>query len=179
MVNNNIGKIKTKNKKVFICSDPHFGQESFYRYNPSYENILRPQFPNAKACDERIIHNHNSVVPSNNSVVYILGDLAKSAAALDKYIPQLNGETKILVGGNHDFKFPTFRLMQLFDKICGACYLGGRKYLLTHVPVHPDELRGLINWHGHTHQHSIDDPRYHNFCYEVNNFFPTEVTHLL
>jgi calcineurin-like phosphoesterase family protein len=176
-VKGTICKLKTKNRRVFICSDPHFGQESFYKPNPTSGSTLRPQFPNSKSCDETIVSNHNSIVPTENSIVYFLGDLAYNVLAMENYISQMNGEIKVLVAGNHDSKFPTFKLLQLFDKVVGACYLGGRQYILTHIPIHPLELRGRINLHGHTHQYSIpNDDRYISFCYEVNNFFPVEIT---
>lgn len=175
-----ISKLKTKNRRVFICSDPHFGQESFYKPSPTHGSILRPQFPDAKSCDNFIVSTHNSIVPVENSIVYYLGDLAHNIISLEAYLPLMNGEFKILVAGNHDSKFPTFKLLQLFDKIVGACYLGNRKFILTHIPIHPLELRGKINLHGHTHMSSIpNDDRYISFCYEVNGFSPVEITEWL
>lgn len=172
--------MKLKNKRVFIISDTHFGQESFYKHNPKYEITMRPEFSSAKECDDFVINTHNKLVPEYNSVVYFLGDIAWNIHAAEDCISRMNGEFKILVAGNHDSKFPTFKLMQLFDKICGACYLGNREYLLTHVPIHTQELRnGIHCWHGHTHRKSVDDPRYRSFCLEVNNYSTVEVTDLL
>lgn len=37
---------------------------------------------------------------------------------------------------------------------------------LTHAPIHPDELRGKKNVHGHCHGHILNDKRYINVCVE-------------
>ena len=177
----------------FIFSDPHFGQESLYKFRKKYNCNLRPEFSCAEEADKQIIENCNSVIPESGSNVYILGDLAKNITTANKYIEQLNGEHKFLVMGNHDCKFVAYRLVNLFDKIFGAvCFRTLKQnYIFTHIPIHPVELRGSINVHGHAHRNTIEsniedssgvllakikDNRYINACLEPNNYFPIEIT---
>jgi calcineurin-like phosphoesterase family protein len=45
--------------------------------------------------------------------------------------------------------------------------------LLTHIPVHPSELRrGVLNVHGHLHARSVGDARYVCVSLEQTNFSP-------
>lgn len=160
--------------RYFVCSDHHFGQESFHKASKKFGTTMRPGYTNATDWAEAYVAIHNEVVPEHDSTVYFLGDIAKNITWAEKYFTQLNGTHKILIGGNHDSHYPTFRLQNLFDKIVGAVYVLDRKYLLTHIPVHPQELRGAINAHGHTHHNNVMikiphlseelDDRYINVC---------------
>ena len=178
--------------RTFVFGDPHFGQESLYIFKEKYGNILRPEFGCAEECDNQIIENCNKIIPEYNSQLYILGDLARNTTSLEKYIPQLNGQNKYLIMGNHDCKYPTYKLQNLFDKILGVTYFqkGNKKYIFTHVPIHIAELRNCINVHGHVHRNTLqqniedysgvllakfNDDRYVNACLEPNNYFPIEI----
>lgn len=166
--------MKLKNKRIFVCSDHHFGQESFYIPSKKYGYTLRPEFKNADEADAEIISRHNTVVPEFDSVLFYLGDLAKNITHLKK-IGEMNGQYKILIAGNHDAKFTPAALNLYFHQVLGCTYICDRKYLLSHVPVHPNELRSMKNIHGHTHLESIKDNRYISACLEVNNYTPIEV----
>ncbi len=41
-----------------------------------------------------------------------------------------------------------------------------KNFWLSHAPVHPGELSGKKNLHGHTHFELMGDPRYINVCVE-------------
>lgn len=168
-------KFKLKNKRVFVCSDHHFGQANFMTHNDKFGITMRPEFKDVDDMNDTIVSRHNEVVPRNGSVVFFLGDLAYNSANLCHF-DKMNGETKILVGGNHDAKFPLNRLVQIFDKIVGAYVMRPENIVLTHIPVHPQELQDFINIHGHLHRNTIDDDRYLNVCLELNNYYPTELT---
>lgn len=161
--------------RTFVFSDPHFGQDSLYKYSHKHGHVLRPEFASAEEADKAMVHNFNNVVPEFDSTVYFLGDISKNITTAEKYISQLNGTRKILVMGNHDAKYVTARLAKLFDKLLGVTYVCDKKYVLTHVPVHPCELRGMINCHGHVHRNTINDSRYINASVEVNNYYPIEI----
>ena len=152
--------------RIFVTSDHHFGQENFHYYSQHYDDTMRPEFKNATDWANNYIEVHNNIVPENESIVYFLGDIAKNITWAERIFTQLNGEQKVLVMGNHDNKYPTFRLQNLFDKIMGCAVLRNSKskYILTHVPVHPAELRDCVNIHGHTHKNTIQDSRYVNAC---------------
>lgn len=45
---------------------------------------------------------------------------------------------------------------------------GGKKFWLSHCPLHPEELRGRLNIHGHVHTNSVRDQRYINVSFEMS-----------
>ena len=161
---------------MFVSSDHHFGEESFHKYNERYKSVMRPEFADAQEFVDYYVNIHNLIVPEFDSQVYFLGDIAHNITWAEQVIPQLNGQHKFLVMGNHDSKYPTFRLQSLFDKLFGVVYLMNKKYVLTHIPAHPSELKGMINVHGHTHRTVIPNERYMNACVDhLPIYAPTEL----
>ena len=110
---------------------------------------------------ETITRNWNNTVDPTDWV-YILGDISNGVdevnapTAVHWIQEHLNGY-KILIPGNHD----TFEMCQLFrmDPKCDVRMPGqnielsnGKNIILTHYPVHPDELKFFDgNIHGHIH----------------------------
>lgn len=78
---------------------------------------------------------------------------------------------KILICGNHDLDRQVNKmsdLVEVYDDVYSLHKYKG--YWLSHAPIHPDELRGKNNIHGHTHRHLMTDQegevddRYINCC---------------
>jgi calcineurin-like phosphoesterase family protein len=134
---------------VFLISDTHFGHKGVTQFLNSDGSKLRP-WDNVEEMDEALVANWNRVVGPKDKV-YHLGDVVINRKAL-KTLALLNGE-KILVKGNHDI----FRLEEYtpyFKDIRGSHKL--YKFLLTHIPVHPDSLyRWDVNIHGHLHSERV------------------------
>jgi calcineurin-like phosphoesterase family protein len=84
---------------------------------------------------------------------------------------KLVGDKRIILG-NHDTdrKVPIEQFVLAFDQVHGL--VSYKDAWLSHPPIHPVELRGKFNIHGHVHQHSVPDPRYFNACPEVNDYKP-------
>jgi calcineurin-like phosphoesterase family protein len=131
---------------TFFIADTHFGHRNIIRFEQT--KPFRP-FETIEEHDEELIRRWNEVVKPND-VVWHLGDVAfgKKALAL---CARLNG-SKRLIMGNHD-AYPTRRYLEYFSQVYGAFACDG--YLLTHVPVHRQQLErvgwGNGNIHGHLH----------------------------
>ena len=111
--------------------------------------------------DEWIVSRWNETVGKRDPV-FILGDLAFSRAGLER-VKSLRGQ-KFLLLGNHDrFSLPDYEAVGL--KIFGFCKYKG--FWLSHAPIHPLELRGKPNIHGHVHHNSLPDFRYYNVSVEA------------
>jgi len=139
--------------KKFIISDLHFGHT-----NLAYKRGFLSVFDH----DETLIENWNSVVPHSDqepSMIYVLGDVSLHNSKLLAHImPRLNGSRKILISGNHDENVDN----QYYESVYGAIQLKilGDMYVLTHIPIHPQELykRWRANIHGHLHhKHVYED----------------------
>jgi calcineurin-like phosphoesterase family protein len=157
---------------TFVCSDLHLGHESMVRN-------WRTQFNDIWHHDESIIDNWNSVVNKRDKV-FVLGDVTMETRKHYYLLDQLNG-FKTLIGGNHDLAKDSSELLKYFDQIAGMVKY--KEYWLTHAPIHPDELRGKKNIHGHIHNRFVmldgkKDKRYINVSMDVIGFTPQKIDEL-
>lgn len=151
---------------VYFLSDLHLGHKRILEFSGK----LR-EGNTADEHDSILITKWNSKVRKRD-LVYVLGDVCmhKDLSILD----QLQGR-KILIRGNHD-TFSTTEYLEHFEEVYGI--MKYKRFWLSHAPIHPDELRGCYNIHGHVHGNSISngygeyDKRYINVCCEVNLCYP-------
>lgn len=152
----------------WVISDLHLGHKNILKYSGPLRGGTT-----SEEHDQWIIHQWNSVVKKDD-LVYILGDAAFNLDAY-KNLKKMKGQ-KILVRGNHDINNAR-HLLDYFMDIQGLISYRGT-FWLSHAPVHPQELRGRVNIHGHCHQNSILDtegnldPRYINACVEMSYGVP-------
>lgn len=143
---------------VYICSDLHIGHANIANYRKEVTS---------EADNRELIKSHWDKKVTKRDLVWVLGDAAFTEEAID-WIGQLNGE-KRLVRGNHD-DLPTTSYLRAFTEVYGLFKY--KKMWLSHAPIHPQELRGRTNLHGHTYYHNIssdfggDDIRYFNCSVE-------------
>jgi calcineurin-like phosphoesterase family protein len=160
--------------RVFFISDLHLGHAGILKHTGDYRTGK-----SIEEHDEILIGKIKSRV-SKRDVLYILGDVSwrENKLHLLYDIPGL----KYLVRGNHD-NYSTEEYLNHFKNVYGLHKKGGA--WLSHAPVHPDELRGCINIHGHVHQQSIMgtdgqyDPRYINVSVEALEGYPIDYQDIL
>ena len=129
-------------------------------------------FTSRKDHDDTIIANYNSLVRKRDTV-FFLGDICFTKDSLD-LIKALPGD-KRLVLGNHDNQYNEFDDIELYSTFNKVYSLHSRKGCwLSHAPIHPEELRGKYNIHGHTHSFNIKDSRYANVSLENCNYYPAD-----
>jgi len=145
---------------VFICSDPHFGHKNLITGKRGFNTV--------EEHDQLIIDNWNKVVHKKDKV-FLLGDIAMETHKYYHLLAKLNGLIH-LIPGNHDSPQHIKHLLNYVDKISGTIKYKG--YWLSHIPIHPDELRGKKNIHGHVHEKTLDDYRYINVSMEAINYTP-------
>lgn len=140
---------------VWFCSDLHFGHKNIHNYR---------KFTNSEAHNRQMIKDDWNVLVSKRDDVYVLGDAVFTMETI-KDIHELPGR-KFLVRGNHD-TLDTSAYLKVFAQVYGL--LKYKEFWLSHAPIHPQELRGRINLHGHVHYNSVKDSNYFNCC--VENIF--------
>lgn len=133
--------------KKFVISDLHLGHKNILEYSKGLRGGTTPE-----EHDQWIIDQWNSVV-TKHDLVYVLGDVALNKTALH-LVKKLRG-TKHLVKGNHDIESIKIYL-DYFGTIYGI-HNFRRVFWMSHAPIHPGSLRGMINLHGHTHQTVVKD----------------------
>ena len=153
---------------VYVISDLHLGHKNILNFEPNY------RFGDTvEEHDHILIERIKSVVKSRRDRLIILGDICMKEELMPM-LDEIPGE-KILVRGNHD-QFDDEVYRKYFKKIHGILHYKG--FWLTHAPIHPVELRGKKNVHGHVHSNSIrnhyheKDERYINACVENCEGYP-------
>jgi len=138
---------------VWLCSDLHFGHKNIQKFRGGVESEEDNR--------NQIIRDWNRLVTKRDDV-YVLGDAAFTMDTV-KCFADLPGARKYLIRGNHDL-LNTSVYLKYFTQVYGLFKY--KEFWLSHAPIHPDELRGKVNLHGHVHYQSIDDRRYFNCCVE-------------
>ena len=155
---------------VYMISDLHLGHKNIL----GFSGALRGG-DNVDEHDDWIVSQWNSIIRKRDTV-FVLGDVAMNKPALYR-CRQLNGNKKLLIGNHDNFKIDEYIYAGGFDEIMPGL-TRYRGTWLSHAPIHPDELRGKINIHGHVHKSSITDQngrpdkRYKNVCVEMSYGIP-------
>ncbi len=158
---------------VYVISDTHFGHSNILRYREGFNSI--------EEHDQIITDNILSVCGKRDSL-YILGDVCiyKDAFGYLETIAK-NVEFLHICLGNHDFERKGSPTLEDYMSICKSVF-GMKAYKnawLTHAPLHPNELRGKMNVHGHVHANSVDDKRYFNASCENVRYKPVNLAEVL
>lgn len=160
-----------KNPTTYFISDPHFGHKNLLAWTSTFRGDCKTMGQH----DEWLISQINSVVRKRDNL-YILGDLCWTRSELT-ILGELNGNKNFILG-NHD-KFDVEEYSKYGRVRPGIMAYKG--YWLSHAPIHPDELRGRPNIHGHVHTHTVRntygeiDKRYVNVCVEALNGIPIDI----
>lgn len=153
--------------QVFFISDLHLGHKRILEFSPNRGGS------NTIEHSEWLVKQWNSVVGKRDHV-WVLGDIVFSRDHF-KYLGEMKG-TKNMIMGNHD-RFAYDEYKKYFNRICGITKY--RNFWLTHAPIHEEELRGLVNIHGHTHAKIIDDEKYCNVCVEMCSGIPISLDYII
>lgn len=162
--------------RTWLYGDPHFLHQGVCRFTREDGQPLRP-WDDANQMTEDMIGFYNEIVKHEDRV-YILGDVAFSAANMHRVVPRLKGR-KCLIPGNHEP--PKMRkYFDLFDDVRGYVQRSG--FILSHIPIHPGSMgRWKVNIHGHLHANRVIlggrlggkiDPQYFCVSVEHTNFRP-------
>lgn len=136
--------------KVRFIGDLHLGHKNITKFS----GPERGGITNSDDHDLWIIEQWNSVC-TKNDLIWVLGDVCMDKSKLP-LLKKMKGVKHLILGNHDEFTLETYA--PYFNKIHG--FLKYKGMWLSHCPVHPDELRGKINIHGHCHNKPINDPRY-------------------
>ena len=162
--------------QTFIISDLHWGHKGILKH--------RPHFSSIEEHDNLILDNILKTTNKRDSL-WLLGDCFFDEASIGflriikKHCAYVNW-----VIGNHDTD--TTKRQKLLRKILaeglihkvGSMFKQGG-FWFTHHPMHPLELRGRFNIHGHVHNDTIPDNRYFNVCCENVDYTPIRLQNLI
>ena len=176
--------------KTWVYSDPHFYHKNIVKFTNYDGSKMRPWDCHEKMTEDMITW-YNEVVDDQDRV-YILGDVAFTAAHMRQVVSRLKGR-KCLIPGNHD-PVKMRKYFDLFDDVRGYVQRDG--FIMSHIPIHPGSMgRWRLNIHGHLHNNfvtkdyingsdtpkdetydplkeTVQDKTYYNVSVERTNFRP-------
>ena len=142
--------------RTILCSDLHLGHKNIHKYRQFYNM----KFVDGAAHRSWLMAELGQAFKPDDHII-VTGDVAFTREALAEF-GNLPGR-KTLVRGNHD-NFKTQEYLEVFDDVHGLW--NWKAFWWSHAPIHPNELRGRINLHGHVHGETVPDARYFNLCVE-------------
>ena len=157
---------------VFFIGDTHLGHTNAIKW--------RTNFSTPEEHDETIFNNIMNVLGKRNQL-YVLGDFCIHKNAFH-YVEEIvkNFQSVKLIIGNHDFEranAPTIHdYINLGIEVYG--FVKYKEFWLSHCPIHPNELRGKVNIHGHVHDKTIIDSNYFNTSCENVGFKPISLENI-
>jgi calcineurin-like phosphoesterase family protein len=141
--------------------------------------------------DEFMMDRWNETV-SEGDIVYHLGDVfIGDKDRFKRMWPKLKGSKRLIVGNHDDIKFLSSG--GFFKKVQMWRMFPEFGLLLTHVPVHPSNLRifaaegdyeegdvgrvqkQFLNVHGHIHQNPSPEGPYRNMSVEAIDYTPVNI----
>lgn len=161
---------------IWLISDTHFNHANILCFKAEDGTLFRGRyFDDVDHMNETMAERWNAVVKPEDKV-YHLGDVYMSQGPkANEILKRLHGKKRLILG-NHDNGKDQL-LQKYFDKIYMWRIFDG-EMLLTHVPVHPNSLRGTWNIHGHIHEKKSPPGNYHCVCVEQTDYFPVNYEQL-
>lgn len=184
--------------KTWVYSDPHFYHKNICNFTNFDGTPLRP-WDDVNIMTEEMIQWYNECV-NDQDRVYILGDVAFTAAKIKNSVGRMKGR-KCLILGNHD-PVKIKKYIDVLDDVRG--YVQRQGFIMSHIPIHEGSLgRWKLNIHGHLHANTVrrsvwdapvmdkshpsyddltetvDDERYYCACVERTSFRPIELQQIL
>lgn len=152
--------------QILLAADPHLGHKNIHK------------FRDVETCEQNTLQFLKEAKRKlhKRTITYYLGDVAFDQEHLN-IIKELPGR-RLLIKGNHDDMTTTAAQLECFEEIHGMMRYKGM--WLTHAPIHPQQLFGMLNVHGHVHEKTVTrcghpDQRYLNLCPDVTGQYFTSL----
>ena len=138
-------------KERFMIADLHLGHEKILTFS-NRDGTRTRDFESVDHMHDHMVEKWNAVVREQD-VVYILGDCAIKQPGLE-VLKRMKG-SKRLIAGNHDI-FRTKKYLEYFKEV-RACSVQVDRFIMSHIPLHPDSIthRFKANVHGHLHANQV------------------------
>lgn len=173
-------------KKIWLCSDTHYGHANICRGTTSWPDGSKTRdFDTIEQMNDQIVNNINNVVGQDDILIHA-GDF--SFGGFEKIIEFRNRivcQNVHLILGNHDHHIEKNKedVQKLFSSVSETMILERkfnektRVFFISHLPVAswPNMGKGVFHLHGHTHlpKHlRVSDGRYMDIGIDGNDLKP-------
>lgn len=136
-------------------------------------------FETLEEMHEEIIDRHNAIVKPKDNVFFV-GDVVFGYKNLD-IVDRFNGNKYLIVGNHDNIRSYHAEYLKHFTSLDAIREFGHGYAVVSHYPVHPNQLtkRYRANIHGHMHDNKVTlddgtlDDRYYSVCLDANDLRPT------
>lgn len=147
---------------VYHASDLHLGHRNIIKWREGFDDLDHHD----TTMVERVLE-----TVGKRDKLFLHGDICFNREKLNLVQDIVDRvDNAVLIMGNHDNERSKAPTLEDFVNIFGYkrihSMLEYKGCWLTHAPLHPDELRGKMNIHGHTHAKNMNDPKYFNVSME-------------
>lgn len=154
-------------KNVYFAGDLHHRHKRICEF--------RTRFTTVEEHDEYVADRILDTC-GKKSILWLMGDLFFTTESMKYFLRYCNNIGQInIVLGNHDTDNED-RRGRLAALAFRANKMGAlfkyKEFWLSHAPIHPEELRGKMNIHGHVHTKTLADKRYINVSLENIDYKP-------
>ena len=162
--------------RLITGGDFHLGARNAYKFRG---------FSSREEHNEVIFDNLASSLHKKDSLI-LVGDVCQDIywlGRMKRLVDEHHCAKITLVPGNHDVE-KKIGMLHLVANYCEVIpYLSRRNCWWSHIPIHPDHLRGRdYNIHGHLHSDTdkpIEDPRFINVAIDFWNLGPISFSEMI
>jgi calcineurin-like phosphoesterase family protein len=181
---------------IWVISDTHFNHANCLKFTDSNTGklIRGARFSSTKEMDDHMIEQWNATVKPGDKVYHIGDVMFGDKEYFQKLWPKLHGSKRLIVGNHDDIRylssggfFAKVQMWRMFPEF---------GLLLTHVPVHPSNLRVFVaegeyeegdvgpvqktflNVMGHIHHQPAHEGPYRCVCVEQTDYTPVNIEEL-
>ena len=155
---------------VYFLADLHLGHKNIPKYREKYGE----PFKDLDSHNEYVISRIQKTVGPRD-VLWILVDTCFNKESLP-LLNEIPCEKRLILGNHCTEKLNISDYLPYFKEIHGM-YKHSSGMWLTHAPIHPEQLRGRFNIHGHIHGEKLNFHawKYFNCSLENINFSPISI----
>ena len=159
-------------KRIYFISDLHLGHKGIMKFKQRTHDTLEDMHI-------AMMEQWNEKVRKHTDIVWVLGDVCMDIKEMH-WLDKMNGEKRLILGNHDQLDLGVYR--KYFSQI-HACKVGYHGLILTHIPIHPNELvyrNWQVNVHGHIHHEEKNNlgPKYFNVNVDIRGYAPTSLEEL-
>lgn len=152
--------------KIYFISDLHLGHKGILKFGQRNHDSIEDMHI-------AMLEQWNEKVRKNKDIVWVLGDVCMDINEMH-WLDKMNGQKRLILGNHDRLDLGVYR--KYFSQI-HSCHVGYKGLLLTHIPVHPNEMvyrNWITNIHGHIHHAAKNNlgPQYFNVNVDIVGYAP-------
>ena len=148
---------------IWFTSDWHLGHDRVI----TFENDLRARVLNTWTIEDHDAHIRDAILSQvgKRDILYVMGDNGNGESTYNLLKECMASQIRYLPG-NHD-RDKDIALAASLERVSVWPPATYKSHWLSHHPIHPRELYGRKNIHGHVHSKSLPDENYINVSVEA------------